>query len=315
MRFAINRIQLRGRDGTVVATDGRQLLLQGGFRFPWKEDNFLPALPVFGGRELPRDQPITLGLAKDRIMLEVGPWLFDFGVDDQLRFPDVDKVVPNTRATFTRLHLDARDIEALVQKLPRLPGHDDPHQPITLDKGATLAVRSRSEKGEILEVLANSKKEGSSHQVAMDRRYLLRSLKLSFTEVFVTNAQQPLFCKDANRTYLWMPLGEADAVPAAPVSRPDPVHAKRRPPPAHPETAQRTTNMPVNEPRSTGEQGNGSADPSDPLDPISEAEELRVALQLALTRTSRLIAALKQQRRQSRVVETALASLRRLQQP
>jgi hypothetical protein len=55
--------------------------------------------------------------------------------------------------------------------------------------------------------------------------------------------------------------------------------------------------------------------PGDPLDPISEAEELRVALQSALARTNRLLAALKQQKRQSRVVETALASLRRLQQP
>jgi hypothetical protein len=65
--------------------------------------------------------------------------------------------------------------------------------------------------------------------------------------------------------------------------------------------------MPANEPRGNGEQRNGSADP------ITEAEELRVQLQAALTRTGRLIAALKQQRRQSRVVESALASLRRLQ--
>ena len=74
-------------------------------------------------------------------------------------------------------------------------------------------------------------------------------------------------------------------------------------------------NIPPNEPPRNGQHRNGSAEPGEPLDPISEAEELRVALQTALTRTSRLIAALKQQRRQSRVVETALASLRRLQQP
>ena len=76
--------------------------------------------------------------------------------------------------------------------------------------------------------------------------------------------------------------------------------------------------MPPNEARSdepprNGHHRNGSAEQGEPLDPIAEAEELRVALQSALTRTSRLISALKQQRRQSRVVETALASLRRLQ--
>ena len=74
-------------------------------------------------------------------------------------------------------------------------------------------------------------------------------------------------------------------------------------------------NSPPNEPRSNGEQRHGSAEQGEPTDPIAEAEELRVALQLALARTGRLIAALKQERRQSRVVATALASLRRLQRP
>ena len=71
--------------------------------------------------------------------------------------------------------------------------------------------------------------------------------------------------------------------------------------------------MPANEPKDDGDRPNGSADRGEPPDPIGEAEELRVQLQAALTRTVRLIAALKQQRRQSRVVESALASLRRLQ--
>ena len=70
---------------------------------------------------------------------------------------------------------------------------------------------------------------------------------------------------------------------------------------------------PPHDPPRHGQHRHGGADPGEPLDPIAEAEELRVALQAALTRTSRLIAALKQQRRQSRVVESALASLRRLQ--
>jgi hypothetical protein len=49
-------------------------------------------------------------------------------------------------------------------------------------------------------------------------------------------------------------------------------------------------------------------------DPLAEAEAVRSQLQEALARTSRLIAALKQQR-QGRIVQTALESLRRLQQP
>jgi len=252
-------------------------------------------------------------MTRERITLEVGPWLFDFAVEDQVRFPDVDRVIPNARSALTRLYLDARDITDLIQRLPRLPGRDDPRRPVTLDLGNTIAVRSRSEKGETSEVvLSHAKREGPTLRVEMDRRYLIRALKLGFTEILVADARQPLFCEDARRTYLWMPLSDANTEPAAPVSLPNPV---RRSPPAPPETAQRTTNMPTNEPRANGEHRNGSADPGELIDPLAEAEELRVQLQAALGRTNRLLAALKQQRRQSRVVQTALASLRRLQQP
>jgi hypothetical protein len=44
-----------------------------------------------------------------------------------------------------------------------------------------------------------------------------------------------------------------------------------------------------------------------------EAEEVRVQLQTALARTARLLAALKHRRPQSRVVQAALSSLRKLQ--
>ena len=36
-RLSPTWIQLRGKQGEFVATDGRQLLIQGGFQFPWKE--------------------------------------------------------------------------------------------------------------------------------------------------------------------------------------------------------------------------------------------------------------------------------------
>ena len=318
VRFATHRILLRGRDGTVVATDGRQLLLQGGFAFRWKEDHFLPALPVFGGRELPREEPVTLGMTKDRMTLEVGPWLFDFRVEQGTRFPDVDKVIPDAGGAVTRLRLDARDVKDLAQALPQMPCHDERYREVTLELGMAVAVRSRSKEGEVAEVvLSHAKREGPALLVVMDRRYLLRALKLGFTEILIASAKQPVFCKDAERTYLWMPLDEADAVPAPSASRADPARATVPPPAARPETPRSTPamppNVPPNEPSRNGQHRNGSAEQGEPLDPIAEAEELRVALQSALTRTSRLIASLKQQRRQSRVVESALASLRRLQ--
>jgi hypothetical protein len=49
------------------------------------------------------------------------------------------------------------------------------------------------------------------------------------------------------------------------------------------------------------------------VDLIAEAERLRELLQEATGRTGRLIAALKLQRRQTRAVQQAMASLRQLQ--
>jgi hypothetical protein len=51
----------------------------------------------------------------------------------------------------------------------------------------------------------------------------------------------------------------------------------------------------------------------EPVDPLTEAEALRTLLQEAAGRGTRLIAALKQQRRQSRAIQAAMASLRKLQ--
>jgi hypothetical protein len=54
---------------------------------------------------------------------------------------------------------------------------------------------------------------------------------------------------------------------------------------------------------------------SDVPDPLVEAESLRAQLGEALARTSRLIALLKRHRKESQVVQSALASLRRLGRP
>src|SRR5439155_22935796 len=60
-RYAVSRVLLRGRTGERVGTDGRNLLVQGGFTLPWAEDLLVPALPVFAGKELPRQGPLAVG--------------------------------------------------------------------------------------------------------------------------------------------------------------------------------------------------------------------------------------------------------------
>ncbi len=55
MRYALGHLQLRGEQGTIVATDGRQLLVQNGFQFPWTGDILVPRSKIFASAELPHD--------------------------------------------------------------------------------------------------------------------------------------------------------------------------------------------------------------------------------------------------------------------
>jgi len=124
----------------VVATDGRQLLVQRGYPLPWKDNVLIRALPVFGCRELPKEEPVLLGRAGDQVTLEIGPWLLSFKTDNSLRFPDVDHVIPSTRSGLSRLHLDPQDADVLTRDLPKMPGRDDNHSPVILELGEPVRV-------------------------------------------------------------------------------------------------------------------------------------------------------------------------------
>jgi hypothetical protein len=65
VRYAVSNIQLRGRPGEIIATDGRQLLLQSGFKFPFTDDVLVPSSTVFGCKELDGGGEVSIGAGKD----------------------------------------------------------------------------------------------------------------------------------------------------------------------------------------------------------------------------------------------------------
>jgi hypothetical protein len=298
-RGALCRILLRASDGAVVASDGRQLLVQIGFPLPWKGDVLIPALPALSSRELSGEQPARLGRQGSRLLLGAGPWLLQLPAEAARAYPDINSAIPPVQGKGTRLRLDSEDVGLLLGALPALPGRDQEHSPVTLSLEAAAIVRAGE--GAIREVrLARSRVLGPALEVAMDRRYLLRALRLGFRELEVASAGRPIACRDDRRTFVWMPLDVPRAV--SPGRTP-------RVPPARQES-ERTRPMPAPDDRN-GRPG----PPGGEADALAEAEALRLQLQEALARTTRLIAALKQQKRQGRVVLAAVASLRKLQQP
>jgi hypothetical protein len=292
--LSLCKVLLRGKGGCVVATDGKQLMVQTGFALPWQDDLLVPALPAFACKELAAQPKVLLSRAGEYVTLTIGCWSLTLKGEAPTRYPDYERVLQDDDARRTRLSLHPADVASLLRELPRMPGTDEDRQPVVLEIKATASVVARQQEGdEELLRLSKSKVEGPAVRVATDRRFLIRALKLGFTELSVAPGR-PLLCSQPRRSYLWMPLDLPSAARAAVT-----------PKASHPM------------PNANGNGNNHRDAPpsvSEPDDPLTEAELLRNVLQESLARTSRLIAALKRQKRQSKAVQSAVASLRKLQQ-
>jgi hypothetical protein len=71
-RFALARVQLRGQRGEVAGTDGRQLLLWGGFAFPFQDDLLVPAVPVFGSGPFAGEPDVRIGRTAKQVVVAMG---------------------------------------------------------------------------------------------------------------------------------------------------------------------------------------------------------------------------------------------------
>jgi hypothetical protein len=214
-RYALACIQLRGSKGQIVTTDGRQVLFQGGFQFPWTEDLLIHAPTVLGWSELAQNNSIGIGRTEDHVALRLGPWTILLWINKDGRFPRVDDVLPPVDSIKSRLLLNDTDAEFLLRILPRLPSVDDDHQPVTLDLNGQVAVRSKPLDGRPTEVgLSGSKLSGEPISISTNRQYLLRAVKLGFREIGISSTAAPLVCRDEHRQYGWMSLGDGDAIQA-----------------------------------------------------------------------------------------------------
>ena len=71
-RYALNSILLRASTGEIVATDGHQILIQGGFSFPFTGDVLVKRSPVFANKALSREQPVSVGKTDTHVVLRAG---------------------------------------------------------------------------------------------------------------------------------------------------------------------------------------------------------------------------------------------------
>jgi hypothetical protein len=328
VRYAIDCVQLRGKSGQMVATDGRQLLVHRGFRFPWDEDLLVRRTPLFGCPELNRDVPLEIGKTDDHVVIRTGPWTIWLQAQKG-RFPEIDRVIPRADATTTRLKLARSDAEFLAKALDRLPGSKDPLSPITLDLNGHVAIRAQgvedAKPSEL--VLRQSRFTGKPVRVVLNRRYLARAARMGIREVDIVAANQPMSARHGDRALIWQPIEPEGAIPPAddvvPIESPLP--EERAPEEAAWPTARRTerTTETMSTPkpdRALQKTNNGqeSAAASNGIGAptlvtlVQEAEALYSVLDESRTRARHVVKRLRQYRKRSRVAESALQALRQL---
>jgi hypothetical protein len=299
-RFALSRVQLQGKAGRVIGTDGKVALLWSGFTFPFADDALVPALPVFGAKPLARITEVKLGRTATHLILAAGPWSVWLPTDTKAKFPDVAGVVP--RVAPTTVAIDPSDAAALLPVLPGLPGGEHESRPVTLDANTVVRVRGRAESGgkagEIREVqLTRSTASGPPDSIVLDRRVLARALALGCRTVRLT-PDKPVVLEGPDCTLVAAPLDPAlIAPPATDANRPEPTDPptalERRPP--------------------VKSENNGHDSPrGDPPDPLDLAEELRAALAEAASAATRLVAALRQGSKQKKLLTALMTNLKQL---
>jgi hypothetical protein len=216
-RFALHRISLRGRKGEVAATDGSQLLIEGGFTFPWDGDVLVPRAAVFAAPELGGGKAVNVGLSGGWVFFRVGGWTVALKAAEGERFPNLEAAIPSSYLA-TVWRPGRGEAEALARLLPKLPGGGKAPTPVTVETGRGVVVRARAQDdARPTEVaLPLSTVEGKKVQFVIDRTLLERALALGFRSFAVAGPGQPTVCRDGSRTFVCVTIDGKEALPPHP---------------------------------------------------------------------------------------------------
>jgi hypothetical protein len=326
-RYALGCLHLRGALGRVEATDGRQVLVQSGHHFGFDDDVLVPASKLLGGADMGAVDEVTVGRTEDYVGFGVGRWLILLRIQKDARFPKIDQIMPNPDYAKSRLELSSVDAGFLKETIPRLPCDDTLHDPITLDLNGRVLVRSRetttSRPTEVL--LGSSKLNGEPVMLNTNRRFVERALKLGFRSVCLFGPDSPAMSVDEQRRFLWALLDKKSAIPRH--DDPQRIDAPSRVDVGNgattvttkPKESGMSISLPVvarsmSKPSETADiQTERSVDARAEASAIAQALTLRDTLRTATQQAGELARSLKQQKRQSRIVASTLASLKELQ--
>jgi hypothetical protein len=206
-RYALNRVQLQGSKASIAATDGKQLLIQGGLPWPFEEELLLANYRrLFRSGDFPTGQ-LELAKTERQLVFRAGHWEFFLPIEESQRYPQVEDVLPALSEAVATLEISSGDAKYLREVLPHLPFDTyDYERPVTVELNGKIGVRARSMKipHGIEVILRNSSWHGVDLRCAMKRSYLQRALDLGLRRFqFFSTGCAPVVVRQEDTTYCW----------------------------------------------------------------------------------------------------------------
>ncbi|WP_146117582.1 MULTISPECIES: hypothetical protein [Pirellulaceae] len=206
--FTLSHIRLRGRDGQIVGTDGRQLFSEDGFKFPWQQSHLIQASPLFRLSEMRSKDRTFVGKAIDWIAFRTGRWTIWFKINKTGRYPEIDSLLEKSQSAISTLRLDESDAGYLLRSIKHLPSEDVLYAPITVDLNGAVVLRAKAP-GKVNPtevVLTRSSKEGANLRFAANRQYLTRAVQLGFREFSISRGESRVVAQAGKRSMVWANL-------------------------------------------------------------------------------------------------------------
>jgi hypothetical protein len=299
-RFVLNQVQIRGASGHVIGTDSKFLLVWGGFVFPFPETVLVPAIPVFGCRELADEPDVRVGRTDTEVVVACGPWSVHLPIASG-KFPDALSILPKPESCSSVTFDDAQAAELLLA-LPAMPGATSEDRPVTLDLNGSLTVRACDEASEVVQELNLAVAvEGPQLAAAVNRTAIERALRLGCRTLLIPSGVRLLALEGPDCIFAVAALDSSAIVPSANRTSSRPAVPSLRSGPM----------KPVN---GTAANGRHPPTPSEPetFDPLAEAEAIRLLVVEVGSRLARLITMLRSTRKEKKVLANVWAGLKQL---
>ncbi|MSR55618.1 MAG: hypothetical protein EXS09_20390 [Gemmataceae bacterium] len=291
-KYAMTCVQLRGKRGEVIATDGKQALIQNGFKFPFQDDVLVPAIQLFGTRDLFLQEEVTLGQVDGYLVVRAGPWTVWLQIDTEARFPSAADAIPRGPAP-TVLDIPAMDALRLADALAALPCEDRQSRAVlfVLEERPTIWACSDTLTTPIELSVNDLRISGPHRRVAAHAGNFERALNFRLRQFQFVHEDRPWVAADSRRTYFATAIDHTSfpllVAPQPPTNQEEPLTAL---PPGR---------VPIElEPLVT--------------DPLGEAENLRTLFGEGHARLTKLIAFLKVLRSAPQIVNAAISPVRPL---